>query len=756
MTRSRRLEPHEHATPARRQAYWGEQGLLSFNAGCFDKAITQWLALPQDDPWAKEALAEAHFRLALAQVLPAGQDKQIAALRQAVELDGTDLRYRYHLGLALHRANYLEEAMAEYSSVLQHDPAWPGAALVLALALLEYNPNADISTLPGYSPQVQKVLAVVQTLRRDPAALVAHVPDGPLGQLWHGLALLQVGDPRARAVLEGIKKLPGQQAPAVRLYYAGVAAAQAGDLGATCAYWDQAYERKFRSSRLLTNLDVALHQEISTRLAAGDVVAAATLAYSMLKVPRHQTGLNELLVLALDRGAHAVAIEGNWACAAEWWEAARQLVSASAKLGSPRPFLHNLALAYEAQEQWAQAAEAWRAMLRTRPRKKAADEGLSEAQWAWVRKRVIECYKWAGLPGEAVTLFRQSLKTNPNDLEIRMQLADALLANQQEQAAQNELLRIIAIEPHHIEANLRIAAMSASYGAWYQAKQALRQVLSRHPDHPDAKRQMARLLLAEGMERHHQGQFEQATRLFTQGQTLAPTDYQFPLNLARIAIDQHKFDQAQQLLERTLELAADNADAYLQVIACWIVANQIAAARAVLDRAEANLQLSSEFYIDLGVVMLTRTSQFSGGHPLIARSSKMPDAEWSALAQEMLERAIALQPNDPYVAARIAAELMSIRPDLALRYIEPAAAQLADDPHMLMLLGLAQALNKQPDEARKTLRRAGRLAKQRGNMALVQEIEQLRSQIDSPFLHWALQSQPLYIDFDEDDKDAFW
>src|SRR5207253_2828768 len=254
-----------------------------------------------------------YFRRALAR--GAGQD-QVADLRRAVTLAPAELRYQYHLGLALHRAGDLAAAVQRYRTVLQRDAAWPGAGIALALATLEQDPQADLAALPGSTPAVRGALAPVQALLQG--TMPASRGDEPLERLWRGLGLVRAGDAAAR----------------------------------------------------------------------------------------------EALIQAVDRPAHAAAATGDWAQATALWERARQVASSGTGLGSPRPLLHNLALAYEAQERWLEAAEAWRAMLRTRPRRRsqstkvqatehatgraaageghpqpaepaAAGGGLSEARWAW-------------------------------------------------------------------------------------------------------------------------------------------------------------------------------------------------------------------------------------------------------------------------------------------------------------------------------------------------------------------------------------
>lgn len=751
-----------------------QQGLRAFRTGRFDTAIAIWSNLGRNDPSVGVALAEAYFRRGLART---GTDP-FADLRRAVELAPNQLRYQYHLARALHLTGNLPAAIERYRAVLQHDLGWKGAGINLALAVLEQNPQADITTLPGSSPRVLSTLAPVRALLRG--AMPEMEGDGPLETLWRGLGLVQAKDSAAREALDDSRALPAAPAAMVRRYYKGVADAQAGDLDAARQTWQGVYEQRFDRPWLLDNLIAALLPQIKGQGEAGDLDGAAATARSAIPFAAGNAALSELVVQTLDRVAHAAAAAGDWARAATLWREARQVLSANSGLGSPRPLLHNLALAHEAQEQWLEAAEAWRAMLRTRPRKAAgaeqpaAREGadgqppeLSDMQWAWVRKRVIECYKRAGAPGEAVTVFRQAIKADPDDLDLRIQLADALLLNEQEQAAHNELQRVIQIDPQHVEARLRLANLLGDRHDWYAAEELLRQVLAEHPEREDARRQMARTLLAHGEEQHQYGWLPAAEKIFEEGQQIAPDDYQFPLNLARIVVDQinlarrtvdqRKTEHVEELLQRVLELGADQPDAYMRVIECWGVAHKFDQARAALARAEAALSLTPEFYIGLGSILLQHTTPPALLNPFAPRppKPKAADSLWSQLATEMLDRATALRPDDARVRLQIATELLQTQPELALRYAEEGVRMLPNEPGGYMLLGLLQGLNQHTREAKETLRRGARLARQQGNAGLAQEMETLRQEIDSPLLQLGMQLGSIFGDLDVDDE-LYW
>lgn len=716
-----------------------QEGLHAFRAGRFDAAITAWSELASGDVKVTSALAEAYFRHALASSAPAGRR---ADLQQAASLVPEDPRYRYHLGLALHRAGDLPGAVEQYRTVLQRDAGWAGAGMVLALALLEQDARTDIAALPGNTPAVRAALAPVQALLRGEAPTPAGAD--PLATLWHGLGLIPRGDGSAREALADSRSLPAASAAAARRYYEGVAAAQADDMHAAARAWQRAVDGRLDRPWLWNNLAAVLPYNRGEQLAPGelgDIVAALEHAF------QHSGGgaaLGDLLVQTLDGAGHAAAMAGDWAPAVELWEKARQVVGSSSGLGSPRPLLRNLALAYEALERWLDAAEAWRALLRTQPRKaRRSDEAsratpvgqMTDEQWIWVRKRVIECYKNAGAPEEAVTLFRQAVKADPNDLDMRLQLVDALLANEQEQAASNELQRILQIAPHQVDAQLRFARVKTNRGEWNEALSLLRGVLARQPEREDARRQLAELLLDYGHDLHDAGQHARAAYMLEEGRELAPGDFRFPLYLARVVIDQRKLSQARPLLERVLELANGQPNIYVNVIECWLVAKDVSAAHAAIARAEAELVSPMDFYLDLTTMLLTHGSM-PMGLGLLGLGPKAPakpaNSPWSDLAMEVLGRAVALRPDDPELRRKIAATLMIQRPDLALSYAEEAVRMAPDDPDSLLLLAMALGFNDRSDEARQTARRAGQLARRQGRPDVARRADEISRQVGSP------------------------
>jgi tetratricopeptide (TPR) repeat protein len=115
------------------------------------------------------------------------------------------------------------------------------------------------------------------------------------------------------------------------------------------------------------------------------------------------------------------------------------------------------------------------------------------------------------------------------------------------------------------------------------------------------------------------------------------------------------------------------------------------------------------------------------------------DEELTALAEDVLNRAVALRPDDPHLRFRLASELLNLDAELALQHAEAGVQLMPDDPNGLLLLGLLQGLTERDKEARATLRKAAKLARKRGDEFLAQQAEMLQQQVGSPMLRLSLQ-----------------
>jgi Flp pilus assembly protein TadD len=307
--------------------------------------------------------------------------------------------------------------------------------------------------------------------------------------------------------------------------------------------------------------------------------------------------------------------------------------------------------------------------------------------------------------------------------------------------------------------------MLSTRGMWPASEQILRDLVARHPEDEKLRRQLAQTLLLHGSQYVESGQHAAAIKALSEGQQLAPENFEFPLNLARAQFNQRKPKQAREQLARALELAGDQPDAYIQIVECWVIEDQIDEARAVLARAEAALRSRIDLYVQVGSLIIARTTPpppMINPFLFMMREAPPPppepptDTPWSRLATELLDKAVEQRPDDPKLWMGIAATLLAPRPDLAQRYAEGAVRLASDDPSMLITLGIILGLNDRKREGKETLRRAAQLARKQGNSALAREADAMRREIDNPFLRSSLQMSALFNELGGTDLDDLY
>jgi tetratricopeptide (TPR) repeat protein len=264
-------------------------------------------------------------------------------------------------------------------------------------------------------------------------------------------------------------------------------------------------------------------------------------------------------------------------------------------------------------------------------------------------------------------------------------------------------------------------------------------------------------MLKRGNQLHNMGWLDGAEKVFKEGQQFAPDDYQFPLNLARIAVDRNQDEQVAALLEQVLTMAPDDQQAYILSIDCWAVAGNLDEVRKVLERARQNLTLTPAFYITIVKLLLTYSAS-PFGSPLAAifgyqQSMKPPDERWQELAMEIMNQATESNPDDPEIRLMFAAELLRTNPKIALQQAEEATRLAPENPRMLHMLGMLQGLNEQLREAKATLRNAAKLARKQGDKQLADDCDMLRQQIDKPHFREIMHMGMLDAIFGEGDDD---
>lgn len=760
MPRGTSSQPSNHTPEALR-----EEGWRAFRAARYDTAVRLWEALPDREPVLDLALAEACFRAAVAFRKATSEPARARYLARALQLCPDDPTYLYHLAMHHQRTGDLATARQIYETLTARNVPWAGLPELLALIALQQDPHTDLAQLPGSTPALCARLAPVQALITGNAPPDAKVPATPAAQLWAALAQVSRQQADAYPALAALELAP--TLAEVQHYYLGVAAAQQQDYAQAVQHWQQIYPAAGSTlPELANNLMHALIQQISSLLAEQQLEQAGKLALYAHEIQLSQSALDALLVEALDAAAQHAAQQQQWTTAISYWSAAREVVTRRSALGSQRTLLHNLAIAHEAraalhahpdaaQQDWLAAAELWRAMARTRPRRDAAPvAGYDDAAWTWIRRRAIACYQHANATQQAVDIYRQLVRANPQDIEIRMEFVEALRSNEQDGAASNELERIIAIAPNHIEALLMLTEYDLDDYGWRPSWTYLQRLFALNPADGSVRQRIVQLTVQKVYDMQRAGYSDDALHLLEQARHFEPQHYLFPLLMARIKIDQSQYSIARDLLEQALARSSTHHYAYVAVIECWVVMDDLQTARQIWQQAEHTLEEARRiaFYMDLGHMLVVHSQPPTPFHLYGTYAHGAPQhPELLALAREAFAAARALRPDNSMLLLKIASELVPVDAALALEYARAADELAPDDPSTLIMIGLLLGLQEQDREARQILRRAEKLAREQLEPELARYAAQIRNQIGTGMLRVSVR-MAMFDDFDDEDE----
>ncbi len=703
----------KHRTQARRERAKSspkaliQRGKSAFERGDLNTAIDAWeeVLRKASTPTLAAALAEAYFRRAVTSVPPGLKD-----LQRAVELVPNDPRLLYHVGRAHHWRGELDEAAAIYRALLEKDPPYRRAAFPLAQILAIHGHDAATDPAwPQLSPNEQDRLICVKALRDGrPAVALRHAPRDDSDALWSGLAGVALGEADSTDLEAALNDphLPST-ARAVAHYYLGVAAGRQDRWREAIADWQRAREAGLDTPWLRQNLASVYRLQAQELLASvGDGLSeekrwaeAHRLAEQGLKLVPENADLMAIKQQAHLQLGYMAALSGQWATALSHW----QTVSQGDKI--ERALVINMALANEKLENYSQAADLWRQALRRRPRKADAPDALSDDQVAYMWQHVAENYRQAGDYEEATKVYRNAIKWDPDNVDLRLSLVDALMAEGRAWSASNMVNEVLAAHPNHVEALAWQAQIYEEDDYRYAAQHAWQKVLAVDPQHAQARQHLAFLYEELGDDHLYWGLFGEAIAAYQKGLEYMPNSAKLYASIGLCHILQEDWEAARQQFERAFSTEPNNLSARHLAIRGWLEAGQWDEAWAVLQHAEAlTSPPPTSFYVDLAEYC-----------------QELEQPEW---AKRLLKHAEERNPHDPRLLFEIAMALTHEGPEpQAIGYLRRA---LDLDPNLaeahLWLGNLYLAALGQTRLAKRHWRQAESIAQRNGDQAMLYQI----------------------------------
>jgi tetratricopeptide (TPR) repeat protein len=676
-----------------------QQGTQAFQKGDYDGAIKAWEQArhkPNAPNTLAAALAEAYFRRGLKQPAAA-----LADLQQAAKLQAKDPCYRYHLALAHHRRGALTEAEPIYRQLLAESPPFSRAAAPLAQLLIEQKKAiAKDPVWEKLSTEQKSELAAAEALINSKAtASLSRLGGESLHPLWQGLIALALNQSDlARQNLQAFANPTAQlspQAAGVGRYYLGNMAAAAGQTEAALAHWQAAQHAGLDSRQLRHNLSVLLYEQALAAQQAGRPQQAAEL-------------LDQVHFSGDDRGevkdfhhqlkfelAYSAAQKGDWQQALLYWQQIEQAGDDSRKL------ILNLALAYQHQAQYREAAEHWRTLLYRRPRKADHAEALTDQEVARIWQNIAENYSKAEDYEEAIKTYKNAVKWAPDNIDLRLQLVEAYQNEGRWQAAENELNRILEKNPNHVPA---LTLLAESYSSDYfpgQARKLWLRILELEPNNPVARQQLVHSYVEEGTRYTSWGNYQHGLNIFNEGLEHAPNNQMLLTMIGGTYADWGKLKEAREYLEQAKAVDPHDLPTLHTIFMIWLsnkntpevqkIFEQISAVpgpvpgKLFLDLFERCRQFKQEA-LAKKILALTRERYSADDEVMIGVAVAYSHLDQDNLAASILRNLVQNNPN--HIDANLQLGIIYFNLDqtrLAKRHWDKAESQARKENNQAML-----------------------------------------------------------------------
>lgn len=689
-------------------------GTMAFRSGNYDEAVECWGRLRErNSPMLREShLAEAYYRLGLNDVYdtpPKWEDGSLY-FRKAVDLQPDEARYHFYAGLASYELGNPAAAVEAYEKAYQLGGAFgQRAAYAIALAMLKQGEDPPAHPIwPDLTEEARGLLNDAINLQRRPYTVSEDAPP-----LWQGVVALDNDalDEAQRLLDKALAAAEAPEAVGIAHYYLGVLAARREDIDGARYHWNQAETAGFEAPHLKLNLGESYHRAVEEHLAAEEPEAAAEAAREALHYKPGKRNLELALSQAYQRLGYQAATEGNWEEARDNWQRAYRLEDGNFRL------IYNLALVCEREARYVEAAENWREALRRRPRRDDSPDAMGDAQVAQLWKRAAEAYVKAGEYDEAVHVYRQAVKYNPDNLETRMALVDSLQDNGQFQAAINETERILDDHPDHIPALMRMGEVVANSRYWWEGSAAAsywERVLELDPKHRGARQALFDYWMNEAKSAEYWQDYDIAERAYEEALTYLPDHPEALASLGGLNLLQGEKEEAQRYFRRAMERAGQDLTTYRIIISAWLADLNEDAAWDLMDRVEERIdEIPWSFYITLGGFCV--------------------ELEQPEMAKKWFEYAVEMASSQETPLTVIGELLVQNgAPDLAREYLQRAVDEEPSPGHAHLSLAMLDMIAEDDRSARKHVRKAERIARRNHNDELLEFARVIRKVLSLP------------------------
>jgi len=208
------------------------------------------------------------------------------------------------------------------------------------------------------------------------------------------------------------------------------------------------------------------------------------------------------------------------------------------------PSLQQSAAAYLSRGDFAAAIQAYKQALKLDPNDRELKLGLARA------------LSLGGHSEESETLYREMLAKTPQDADALEGLGHAFLRSNHPLEARSVFARLAAVHPANLEFQIDLARAETRLGHYKHARKILTTVLTFHPRQREARLQLAYVRLFQGKNR-------EALAHFTQLLKADPTDFDALLGNARTFYSRGDIGYSYALVSKLVEDRPNDFDALL-------------------------------------------------------------------------------------------------------------------------------------------------------------------------------------------------
>jgi tetratricopeptide (TPR) repeat protein len=432
---------------------------------------------------ANEIITEAHFRIALNNTDPA---KQLDHLENCLKYLPDEPRFRFYKGIALLKQRNSKEALKEFQFVEDKEPDREGLSYFKNIASIDEEKDFDNENLSDKERNTLKI--VQQFLAEDPKTEIDELPWnkvlGRYPKIWKALYEMKLDETYAPAdtLKKGVNINRTKSISSLLQYYEGLAHFRKNNTEKARIIWQKILRGDFSASWARKNLMILSREELLDLIDEEKWQQAASMA-ARLPEDLKDSSLSDVISYALFNLGYQGVEKGKWNQGLSYWKQARNF-------SDNRYLAQNVAIVQEKIEDWDAAAQAWRDVLRRRPRREDHPDYLSDKQVSAVWAHVGECYQKNSDEKEAVYCLRKAIEYAPDNMNLRMELVQYLFATKKLEAAENEINNILEIDPENKQALIQLAqyyetnpSLDAS-GVWEK-------LLAIDPDDEDIKNMIA-------------------------------------------------------------------------------------------------------------------------------------------------------------------------------------------------------------------------------------------------------------------------